>query len=392
MKQNIKTLHFNDREIILVGTAHISKESMEEVDKTVRDTLPDCVAVELDEQRYESIKSPEAWKNLDIVKVLKEKRGFIMLANLVLGSFQRRMGADVGVKPGDEMRSALTVSEELGIPVEMVDRPIQTTLKRAWAKNSLWGKLKLLSALFAAAFEKEEISAEQIESLKSSNEMDSMMDELAGYLPTVKEVLIDERDRYLAAHIWNCKGKKVLAVLGAGHLPGVEKFLNGIASGEKNCDTADIEEVPAAGAGAKIAGWIFPVLLIALIAAGFFTGGVKTSFDMLISWVLWNGSLAALGTLLALGHPLAIITGFVGAPLGTLNPFLAVGLFTGLVQAWVRKPKVEDMEHLIDDASSLKGLYKNRIGRILLVFFLSSLGGSIGNFIAVPALIGSLLH
>ena len=392
MKQNIKTLRFNDREIILVGTAHISKESMEEVDKTVRDTLPDCVAVELDEQRYESIKSPEAWKNLDIVKVLKEKRGFIMLANLVLGSFQRRMGADVGVKPGDEMRSALTVSEELGIPVEMVDRPIQTTLKRAWAKNSLWGKLKLLSALFAAAFEKEEISAEQIESLKSSNEMDSMMDELAGYLPTVKEVLIDERDRYLAAHIWNCKGKKVLAVLGAGHLPGVEKFLNGIASGEKNCDTADIEEVPAAGAGAKIAGWIFPVLLIALIAAGFFTGGVKTSFDMLISWVLWNGSLAALGTLLALGHPLAIITGFVGAPLGTLNPFLAVGLFTGLVQAWVRKPKVEDMEHLIDDASSLKGLYKNRIGRILLVFFLSSLGGSIGNFIAVPALIGSLLH
>lgn len=392
MKQNIKTLHFNDREIILVGTAHISKESMEEVDKTVRDTLPDCVAVELDEQRYESIKSPEAWKNLDIVKVLKEKRGFIMLANLVLGSFQRRMGADVGVKPGDEMRSALTVSEELGIPVAMVDRPIQTTLRRAWAKNSLWGKLKLLSALFAAAFEKEEISAEQIESLKSSNEMDSMMDELAGYLPTVKEVLIDERDRYLAAHIWNCKGKKVLAVLGAGHLPGVEKFLNGIASGEKNCDTADIEEVPAAGAGAKIAGWIFPVLLIALIAAGFFTGGAKTSFDMLISWVLWNGSLAALGTLLALGHPLAIITGFVGAPLGTLNPFLAVGLFTGLVQAWVRKPKVEDMEHLVDDASSLKGLYKNRIGRVLLVFFLSSLGGSIGNFIAVPALIGSLLH
>ena len=392
MKQNIKTLHFNDREIILVGTAHISKESMEEVDKTVRDTLPDCVAVELDEQRYESIKSPEAWKNLDIVKVLKEKRGFIMLANLVLGSFQRRMGADVGVKPGDEMRAALTVSEELGIPVAMVDRPIQTTLRRAWAKNSLWGKLKLLSALFAAAFEKEEISAEQIESLKSSNEMDSMMDELAGYLPTVKEVLIDERDRYLAAHIWNCKGKKVLAVLGAGHLPGVEKFLNGIASGEKNCDTADIEEVPAAGAGAKIAGWIFPVLLIALIAAGFFTGGAKTSFDMLISWVLWNGSLAALGTLLALGHPLAIITGFVGAPLGTLNPFLAVGLFTGLVQAWVRKPKVEDMEHLVDDASSLKGLYKNRIGRVLLVFFLSSLGGSIGNFIAVPALIGSLLH
>ena len=390
--QTVKKLVLQNREIILLGTAHISKESMDEADRSIREMRPDCVAVELDEQRYKSMQDPESWKNLDVVKVLKEKRGFIMLANLVLGSFQRRMGSDVGVKPGDEMRAAVAAAKEEDIPVVLVDRPIQTTLCRAWARNSFWGKIKLLSALFAAAFEKDEISAEDIENLKRSSEMDSMMGELADYLPAVKTVLIDERDRYLASRIWEAKGNKVLAVLGAGHLPGVEAHLNKIAAGEANCDTSDIENVPTPGIGSKIAGWIFPLVLAGLIIAGFFINGAQASLDMLIRWVLWNGSLAALGTLLALGHPLAIITGFVGAPLGTINPFLAVGLFTGLVQAWIRKPKVEDMESLADDAVSLKGLYKNRIGRVLLVFFLSSLGGAIGNFIAVPALVGSLLH
>lgn len=390
--QTVKKLVLQNREIILLGTAHISKESMEEADRSIREMKPDCVAVELDQQRYDSMQDPESWKKLDIVKVLKEKRGFMMLANLVLSSFQRRMGSDVGVKPGDEMRAAVAAAKEEHIPVALVDRPIQVTLRRAWAQNSFWGKIKLLSALLAAAFEKEEISAEDIENLKSSNEMDSMMSELAAYLPAVKTVLIDERDRYLASRIWQSEGQKVLAVLGAGHLPGVEAHLNKIASGEADCGTADIESVPPAGIGSKIAGWIFPLVLAALIIAGFFINGAQASLDMLIRWVLWNGSLAALGTLLALGHPLAIITGFIGAPLGTVNPFLAVGLFTGLVQAWIRKPKVEDMEGLADDAASLKGLYKNRIGRVLLVFFLSSLGGAIGNFIAVPALVSSLFR
>lgn len=394
MQQTLKELSFTDsgKKIILVGTAHISKESVEEVEKTIRECKPDCVAIELDEQRYATIKDPDSWKNLDIVKVLKEKRGFIMLANVVLSAFQRRMGADMGVKPGDEMRRALQVCDDMHIASVMVDRPIQTTLRRAWAKNSLWGKIKLLSALLAAAFEKEEISAEQIESLKSSNEMDSMMADLANSLPTVKQVLIDERDQYLASHIWDCPGKKIVAVLGAGHLPGVQKHLDQIAAGKESTDVSAIDTVPAKGIGSKIAGWIFPVLLVCLVAAGFFMHGAQTSVTMLSRWLLWNGSLAALGALAAFGHPLAVLVGFFGAPLATLNPFLAVGLFTGLVQAWAKKPKVEDMEHLIDDAVSLKGLYKNRIGRVLLVFFFSSLGGAIGNFIAVPALISSLFH
>lgn len=387
-----KVLHFAGREIILIGTAHVSKESCEQVIAEIDAELPDCIAIELDEERLASMKNPDSWKNLDIVKVLKENKGFVLMANLVLSSFQKRLGSQVGVKPGDEMRAALNEAEKRNIPTAMVDRPIQTTLKRAWATNSFLGKIKLLAALIASAFETETISPEEIEKLKNSNEMDAMMSELSEYLPKVKKVLIDERDEYLANKIWETSGKKTLAVLGAGHLPGVERQLERLSKNEVSSDTSEISKIPEPGIGGKIAGFIFPALIVGLIVAGFFTGGAISSLEMLIRWLLWNGSLAALGTLLALGHPLAILVGFFGAPIATLNPVLGVGLFTGLTQASVRKPKVEDMENLQDDMSSLKKIYKNRILRVLLVFILSSVGGVIGNFIAVPALFTSLLN
>lgn len=395
MSQTEKRLVLQGREFILLGTAHISQESIVQVTTSIRQEPPDCVAIELDEQRYASMKNPEAWKNLDIVKVLKSGQGFVLMANLILSSFQKRMGADVGVKPGEEMKAAIAVAEELNIPAVMVDRPIQMTLKRAWAKNSLWGKCKLLAVLLSSAFEKSEISAEEIEKLKNESEMDSMMNEIAAYLPAVKAVLIDERDRYLASHIWEAQvngapAKKTVAVLGAGHLPGVVRHLEALAAGTGSSDTTDISQLPPAGVGGKVLGLMFPVLIVGLIVAGFFTGGAKASLDMLVQWILWNGSLAALGTLLAGGHIITVVAGFVGAPLATLNPVVAVGLFTGLVQAWINKPKVEDMEKLSDDATSFKGFYKNRILRVLLVFFFSSLGGVIGNFIAVPSLIATI--
>ena len=395
MSQTEKHLTLQGREFILLGTAHISHESIVQVTTSIRDEAPDCVAIELDEQRYASMKNPEAWKNLDIVKVLKGGQGFVLMANLVLASFQKRMGADVGVKPGEDMKAAITVAEEMNVPAVMVDRPIQMTLKRAWAKNSLWGKCKLLAVLLSSAFEKSEISAEEIERLKNESEMDSMMNEIAEYLPAVKEVLIDERDRYLASRIWDAKvngeaAKKIVAVLGAGHLPGVVRHLEALAAGTVSSDTTEISQLPPSGIGGKVAGLVFPVLIVGLIVAGFFTGGARASLDMLVQWVLWNGSLAALGALLAGGHILSVLAGFVGAPLATLNPVVGVGLFTGLVQAWVNKPKVEDMERLSDDATSIKGIYKNRILRVLLVFFLSSIGGVIGNFIAVPSLVATI--
>jgi pheromone shutdown-related protein TraB len=401
-------LIFDQREIILVGTAHISEASIVEVQEAIASEKPDCVAVELDDQRLAALKNPDAWRSLDIVKVLREKKGLVLLANLVLASVQRRMGSGVGIKPGAEMAAAITAAENAHIPTVMVDRPIQVTLQRAWGRNSLWGKCRLLAVLLASAFSNEKISAEDIEELKAGNAMDTMMAELAESLPTVKQVLIDERDLFLASRIFSSFSvassntassdaaspapRKILAVLGAGHLPGVAAHLERLAAGTETGDTAAIEEIPAPSWGGKIAGLAIPAAILALIAAGFVRGGSSLSGGMLLRWLLWNGSLAAAATLIAGGHLIAAVTAFVMAPVGTLSPVLSVGVFAGIAQAWVKKPKVEDMERIQDDALTLKGIYGNRILRVLLVFFLSSLGGAIGNFIAVPTLVGSLLH
>ena len=390
MAQNIKRLVLNEREFILIGTAHISQESINEVKQYIEEEKPDCVAIELDDGRYESLKNPESWKNLDIIKVLKEKRGWVLLANLVLGSFQKRMGADVGVKPGEEMKAAADKCEELGIKTAMVDRPIQTTLRRAWAKNSFWGKCKLLGVLMSSLFEDENISSEDIEKLKNTNEMDQMMGELANYLPGVKTVLIDERDQYLASSIWKTEGKKVIAVLGAGHLPGVEKHLNAFAASTEKPDTEEISQVPPPTLAGKLIGWAIPVAIIALIAASAVKGGASAAFDQFIYWWLINGSLSALGALIALAHPITVVVCFMAAWLTSLCPLIGIGIVAGIVQAWVYKPKVGDLQNMNTDVSSLKGWYKNRLLRVLLVFFLSSVGSSIGTFAAFPALISFL--
>ncbi|MFA6856077.1 MAG: TraB/GumN family protein [Treponema sp.] len=390
MSQTQISLSLNGRKITLLGTAHISNESIEEVTDTIRSLKPDCVGIELDEKRRESMTETDTYRKLDIIAVLRRKEGFLLLANLVLASFQRRMGQNVGVKPGDEMLAAMNTATEQGIPSVMVDRPIAVTLRRAWAKNSFWGKCKLISAMIASAFDKEEISSEQIEALKKSNEMDSMMRELSDYLPAVKEVLIDERDRYLASHIWNAAGNNVLAILGAGHLPGVQAHLEKIAAGQESTDTAAISEIPQKKGFSKYDGWIIPVLIVALIVLGFIFGGRNTGRAMVGSWIIWNGMLAAIGTLIAAGHPITVLVAFIGAPLTSLCPFIGVGVLTGIVQAVFCKPKVSDIETLQDDVSSFKGWYKNKILRVLLVFLLSSIGSSIGTFVAGAGIIKTL--
>ena len=377
-----KTISLNGRTITLLGTAHVSDESIKEVTDAIREQKPDCVAIELDEKRSRSMTDPESYRKLDIIAVLKRKEGFLLLANLVLASFQKRLGENVGVKPGDEMLAAMNTAAELGIPSVLVDRPIAVTLRRAWVKNSLWGKSKLISALIASALDKEKISPEQIEALKKSNEMDSMMTELAEYLPAIKEVLINERDRYLASRIWEANGERVLAVLGAGHLPGVEAYLKKIAAGDETTDTSDIDQVPPKTGLSKYAGWLIPIAIIALVALGFALGGKRIGSEMIGSWIFWNASLAALGTLAAGGHPITIVSAAVGAPVTSLTPVIGVGLVTGVVQAYFCKPKVSDMENLQADATSIKGWYRNRLLRVLLVFLLSTLGSSTGTFIA----------
>jgi pheromone shutdown-related protein TraB len=394
------------REITLIGTAHVSRESINEVSRVIRETKPEVVCVELDQGRYNSISQKENWEKLDVAKVFREGRGFLLIANLVLSGFQRRLGNELGVKPGEEMKTAVETAEELGIPHALCDREVQITLRRAWARCGLWSKCKLLASLLSSAFTTEKLSEAEIENLKNRSELDGMMSELAGYLPGVKETLIDERDRDLAAKIWTAgsppgpgnpassageKPFRQTAVVGAGHLPGLRAHLEKIAAGEETAETADLDAIPPASFLSKAAGWIIPVLIAALIALGFFRSGAAVSFIMFRSWLLWNGSLAALGALIALGHPLSIIVSFLGAPIATLNPFIGVGLFSGVTEAWLRKPRVSDTETISADVTSLKGIYRNRITKALLVFFLSSLGGAIGNFISIPSLAGFLV-
>ncbi|MDR2485612.1 MAG: TraB/GumN family protein [Treponema sp.] len=391
-----------NREFILIGTAHVSRESIEEVSRIIREDRPDMVCVELDPGRYKSISEKENWEKLDVAKVFKEGKGFLLIANLVLSGFQRRLGTELGVKPGEEMKIAVETAQELGIPYALCDREIQITLRRAWARCSLWSKCKLLASLLSGAFSSEKLSAAEIENLKKRNELEGMMSELAGYLPEVKETLIDERDRYLAAKIWaggagitsgrepGATGKQV-AVVGAGHLLGIKAHLEKIAAGETGEDVSDLDVIPAPKVFSKAAGWIIPVLILTLIVLGFFRAGPGVSLEMLLRWVILNGSLAALGTFIALGHPLSILVSFFGAPIATINPFIAVGFLSGLTEVTLRKPRVSDTETISEDIISLKGIYRNRITRALLVFFLSSLGGAIGNFISIPSLASLLV-
>ena len=380
MSQLQRVLSFGERTITLIGTAHVSAESVAEVENTIKEIKPDSVAIELDEKRADSIRNKDKYRELDIVKVLRRGEGFLLLANLVLASFQRRMGQNVGVNPGDEMLAAIRVADELNIPTVMADRAIQVTLKRAWAKNSLWGKCKLLATLLSSAFSKEDMSAQDIENIKEKNEMDSMMNELAEYMPVVKEVLIDERNVYLADKIWSSPGNKVVAVLGAGHLDGVVENLEKIAGGQ-TVDLASIDEVPPKTVAANIIPWIIPVLIVVLFVLGYIFGGREIAKEMILTWIFWNSVCAGVTTIIGAGHPITILAAIISAPLTSLCPTIGCGFVTAIVQAIVCKPKIRDIETLQDDVT-FRGFYKNRILRILLIFILSSIGSTIGTFIA----------
>jgi len=394
MSSNTTTITLNDREFKLVGTAHVSRESIEEVKNIISGEKPDMVCVELDQGRYNAITQNDNWEKLNLFNVFKEGKGFLLIANLVLASFQRRLGNELGVKPGEEMKVAVETAQSLGLAYSLCDREVHTTLRRAWSRCGLWSKSKLLASLLASAFTTEKLSEQEIENLKDKNELDGMMSELADYLPGVKKTLIDERDRYLASKIWTSspkeQNKKIVAVIGAGHMHGIKTHLEKLACGEESSDVSELDVIPPPGFLSKAARFIIPAAVIALVAAGFFHAGTSMGFSMLLLWVLWNGSLAAIGAVIALAHPLAILVSFLGAPITSLNPFIGIGILSGLVQVTLRKPRVSDVHDLTEDTTSLKGWYNNRITRALLVFFFSSLGSSIGSFVSIPAIAGLL--
>lgn len=372
--ENITQIFLDEKEYILIGTAHVSKQSAELVKEVIETEKPDSVCIELDEQRYQSIMEGNKWKETDIFKVIKEKKATLLLMNLAISSFQKRMAKQLGIQAGQEMIQGIESAKEVGSELVLADRNIQVTFSRIWHQVGFWGKTQLLTQVIASIFSDETISEEELERMKSQDMINSVLNEFTESFPRLKVPLIDERDQYLSQKIKEAPGKKIVAVLGAAHVPGIQEEM------KKEHDLGRLTELPPKSKVPQIIGWSIPILILALIAITFFhdpSAGLKQS----ISWVLWTGTLSAIATALAFGHPLSILTSFVAAPLTTLHPLLAAGWFAGFVQAYFSRPNVQDFESLTEDVFSIKGFWSNKVTRVLLVTVFSNLGASIGTFI-----------
>lgn len=384
MSENVTRIQYQDKEILLIATAHVSQESVELVQRTIEEERPDSVCIELDEQRYQSFRDPNAWEQTDVVQVIKSKRVGYLLASLAISSYQRRIAKNLGVNVGGEMIQGIESAKAVGAELVLADRNIQATFLRIWRKLSAWEKAKLLSSLLFDMDDEEEVTEQTVKDLLQQDMLESVMASMKQEYPKIGQILISERDQYLANHIKSAPGQKVVAVLGGAHVPGVKEEI----FREQNME--EISQVPPSGKAGKIVGWAIPVAIVALLVYGF-VQNTQIGLHQLSLWVLWNGSLAALFTLLCLGHPLSILTAFVVAPISSLNPFLACGWFAGLVEAAIRKPTVKDVQNIPNDIFSLKGFFKNRFLKILMVVIMANIGSTIGTLVAGTDMIRNLL-
>ena len=371
---NITRLEVDGKEIILIGTAHVSRLSAEQVKEVIEKEKPDSVCIELDEQRYQSITDNNKWKETDIFKIIKEKKATLLLMNLAISSFQNRMAKQFDIKPGQEMIQGIESAKENGAELVLADRNIQITFSRIWHNLGWLGKSQLLTSVFYSIFSKDTISEEELENMKSQDTLNAVLAEFTESFPRLKTPLIDERDQFLAQKIKEAPGKKVVAVLGAAHVPGITKEIY------KHQDLERLSAVPPKSILPKIIGWSLPILLIALVAYTFIANPTA-GWDQAWSWIIWTGSMAAIGAIVALGHPLAIVTAFIVAPITALHPILASGWFSGLVQAYMKRPTIGDFERLSEDVFTIKGFWKNKVTRVLLVLVLTNLFGSLGTII-----------
>ena len=378
-------LEQGDKKVILVGTAHVSRESAQQVGQIIEQEKPETVCIELCPARYQSIRQKERWQETDIVKVIKEKKSFLLLSNLLLASFQKRIAKKFDIVPGAEMIKAIETAEAVGAEIHLADRDIRTTLARTWRALGLWSKIKLMFQMVLSLTEVEDIKEEDIEKMKQQDVLESLLAEVGKSLPILKDILIDERDQYLADKIKKAPGQKIVAVVGAGHVQGIKKYWN------SDIDIQALEKLPSKKKSTGILKWLIPGTIIAMLIAGFFWGGAKAGKDMLVWWIAANAILAGLGAVLALAHPATIISSMLAAPLTSLNPMIAAGWVSGLVEAFSRRPKVKDLEKLPEDILSVRGFWRNKVTRILLVVVFTNLGSSIGTFVAFPVIVKMLI-
>ncbi len=405
----------NGKNITLIGTAHVSKESAELVKDVIHGEKPDTVCVELCATRLKSIQDRDSWQNMDIVKVIREKKTMFLLINLMLASFQKRLAEKFDIKPGQEMINAIEAAKAENATLIPVDREIQVTLTRVWRGMGFWEKTKLMFELILSLFGgSEDITEDEIEKMKQEDILQTLLSDVKKSHPIMEKVLIDERDKYLAAKIKTAPGENIVAVVGAGHLPGIRRYINYnvrdldnhlLSSNSNNSttgkileegqikesmaeiDIAELEKLPEPTMFSKTMKWLIPGLIVALFGVGFFMKGSDTGTDMIWLWIGVNALFAGLGALAALAHPYSIISAMVAAPITILHPMIAAGWVSGLVEAVSRKPKVKDLESIPVDIMSVKGFWRNNVTRILLVVVFTNLGATIGVFTAIPMML-----
>ena len=381
----VHRLEYGGREILLVGTAHVSRESAQLVKEIIEAEHPETVCVELCQSRYQSIRQKERWQETDIVKVIREKKSFLLLSNLMLASFQKRIAKKFDIHPGAEMLQAIESADAIGSEIHLADRDIRTTLSRTWRALGFYGKTKLIFQLVLSLGQVEDIEEEDIEKMKEQDVLETLLAEVGKSLPVLKTILIDERDQYLAEKIRHAPGKKIVAVVGAGHVPGIKKYWN------QDIDLEKLEQLPPKGRIGGILKWFIPAAILILFIAGFLHGGKDAGQNMIVWWIAANAILAGIGAVLALAHPVTILASMLAAPLTSLNPMIAAGWVAGLVEAFSRKPKVKDLQSLPEDILSIRGFWRNNVTRILLVVVFTNLGSSIGTFVAFPVIVKVLV-
>ena len=380
----IEKVQLNDSEVTLLGTAHVSKSSAEAVEQLLDSGTYNAVAVELCPSRYNAIINPDALAQMDLFKVIKQGKAAMVAASLAMGAYQQRLAEQFGIEPGAEQRMAIDKARKHGLDVLLIDRDIGTTLKRVANNVPWWKRAGIVAGLFASIVSREEVTEEEIEQLKQGDMLETTFAEFAEQRQDLYEPLINERDQYMTARIRQeiqSKGhENILAVLGAGHVAGIKNYLQ-TQTAEPTQLIAELEKQPA-----KSRFWkVFPWLIVLLILTGFIIGFQRSpelGWQLVIEWIVINGGLSALGTIIAAGHPLTVLTAFLAAPLTSLNPTVGAGMVTTAAELYFRKPQVGDFSTLRHDTTHWKGWWKNRVSRTLLVFIFSTMGSAIGTYLA----------
>jgi pheromone shutdown-related protein TraB len=376
------------REFILVGTAHVSRESTELVRAVIEAARPDGVCIELDAGRYAALSQPQRFEQLDLRQVLATRQLPTLFANLVLAAFQHSLGARLGVRPGAELLEGARTADAIGKPFFLCDREVRITLRRAWSALSFWKKALLAAALAESLFARPEMSEDDLRELRERDVMTHLLEELAKSFPGIKTVLIDERDAYLAEKIRSSPGAKLVAVVGAGHIAGLAAHLE--RGGE--IPLAPLETIPPPSEWTKWLAWGVPALIVATVVwLGVEKGAAEVEATAL-QWILVTGTPTAIGAAIAFAHPGTILAAFLAAPITTLSPLIGAGHVTALVQSYFRPPFVGELSRVLDDLGSWRGLWGNRLLRILLVFVLTSLGGMLGMWVGVGQIVSRVIE